>query len=265
MADTRWVCLMYHDITEQAPATGGGPARFAVAREEFRRQLDQLRSEGYGAGSLREVLHQPDRRTLAITFDDGSAGQYEHGYRALAERTMSATFFVTTDRIGTSGYVSWEQLREMRAAGMDIQSHAKSHRFLSELSAPELADELRGSKAALDEALGQNTDMLALPGGDWPRPVMRHLIAEAGYRIVATSRWGVNGVPGTQGGALTVVRRCTVSGAAGAERFARMAAGDPWLARRRRVREGVLAALRSALGPSRYASWRRAFLDAVAP
>jgi peptidoglycan/xylan/chitin deacetylase (PgdA/CDA1 family) len=176
---------------------------------------------------------------------------------------MSATFFVTTDWIGRQGHVSWEQLREMRAAGMDVQSHCKSHRFLSELAASQLTEELRGSKEALDEGLGQDTDMLALPGGDWPRRMLRCLIGESGYRVVATSRWGLNGVaPGAEGG-VTIVGRCTVNGVLGCQRVRRIAGGDPWLVRRRRLREGVLGALRSALGPSRYSSWRNAFLDAV--
>jgi peptidoglycan/xylan/chitin deacetylase (PgdA/CDA1 family) len=257
-----WVCLMYHDITSGPSGSGGGPARFAVPFDEFRRQLDQLRAEGYEGRSLRAALQEPRGRFVAITFDDGDAGQYERGYRALAERGMTATFFVITDRIGTAGYVSWGQLREMHAAGMDVQSHAKSHPFLSELAAAELLVELRGAKDALDGGLEQDTDMLALPGGDWPRRSLRPLIAAAGYRVVATSRWGLNHSPAAEANALVRVRRCTVRGRTGPATFRRIAAGDQWLGWRRRVQETALGALRTAVGPSRYAAWRRVLLDA---
>ena len=260
---TPWVCLMYHDIALNEAGSGGGPARFAVPIAEFRRQLDQLRDEGYAGHSLRAALQPGAERVVAITFDDGDTGQFERGFRALAERGMTATFFVTTDWIGRSGYVSWDQLREMRAGGMEVQSHSRSHPFLSELGAADVTAELRGSKETLDAGLGQNTDMLALPGGDWPRRALRHLIAAAGYRVVATSRWGTNSPPPAAAGVLPPVLRCTIQGEPGSEGFRRIVAGDVALGRQRRIREDTLGMLRGALGPSRYASWRKVVLDAL--
>ena len=258
-----WVCLMYHDIVLNEAGSGGGPARFAVPVGEFRRQLDQLAAEGYVGRSLGETLRPGASRTVAITFDDGDRGQFEYGFRTLAERGMTATFFVTTDWIGRSGYVTWSQLREMRAGGMEVQSHSRSHPFLSELDATRLTAELRGSRDALDEGLGQHTDMLALPGGDWPRRSLRRLIADAGYRVVASSRWGTNPASGAPTDGVVVVRRCTVQGEAGPAQFRRIAAGDAALGRQRRIREAALGMLRDSLGPSRYASWRKAVLDAL--
>jgi len=260
---TPWVCLMYHDIVLQEAGSGGGPNRFAVPIGEFRRQLDQLQSEGLAGCSLRAALQPGVERVVAITFDDGDTGQYERGFRALAERGMTATFFVTTDWIGRPGYVTWGQLREMRAGGMDVQSHSRSHPFLSELGAPELTSELRGSKDALDAGLGQDTDMLALPGGDWPRGRLRHLIAAAGYRVVATSRWGTTAPPRGEAGGLVPVPRCTVQGVPGPYGFRQIVAGNAALGRQRRIRESTLGLLRGALGPSRYASWRRAVLNVL--
>jgi len=254
---------MYHDIALDEAGSGGGPARFAVPAGEFRRQLDQLRAEGFTGRALGEALRPEAGRVVAITFDDGDTGQFERGFRALAERGMTATFFVTTDWIGRNHYVSWNQLREMRAAGMEVQSHSRSHPFLSELGATELAAELRGSKDALDDGLGQNTEMLALPGGDWPRRPLRHLIGATGYRVVATSRWGTNHLPPVGAGGVVAVRRCTVQGTPGPGHFGRIASGDPSLGRGRRIRESALAMLRDALGPSRYASWRKVVLDAI--
>ena len=258
-----WVCLMYHDVTVGGRHGGGGPERFAVRIEEFRQQLDQLASEGRAGRSLREALLPGAEQVVAITFDDGTAGQYERGFRALTERGMTATMFETTDWIGRPGFETWDQLREKRSAGMDVQSHGRSHRFLSELNPPELDAELQGSKDALDAGLGQDTDTLALPGGDWPRSTLRSRIGAAGYRVVATSRWGLNERP-SAAGSVVAVDRCTVRGRLEPDRFRRIAGGDAWLLRQQQVRQGTLRAVRSALGPSRYASWRRSLLDRVA-
>lgn len=254
---------MYHDVTAHRWRGGGGPERFAVPVEEFRRQLDQLACEGYTGRSLREALRTGPGNVVAITFDDGNAGQYERGFRALAEHGMTATFFVTTDWVGRPEFVTWDQLRQMRAAGMDVQSHGRSHRFLSELDASELDAELRGSKDALDAGLEQDTDTLALPGGDWPRPILRSRIAAAGYRVVATSQWGLNDARRPREGAVLAISRCSVSGRVRPTGFHRIAAGDGWLRWREQLRQGALGAVRKALGPSRYASWRRRLLDRI--
>jgi peptidoglycan/xylan/chitin deacetylase (PgdA/CDA1 family) len=186
-------------------------------------------------------------------------GQFEQGFPELARRGMSATFFITTDWVGRPGYVSWSALRQMRAAGMSIQSHTCSHPFLSELAPEVLHHELQVSREVLNQQLNQETDMLALPGGDFPRggPLV---FQRAGYRVVATSRWGVN-TPVAKGGGITFVRRCTVRSAPSPEEFHAMILGDPWLSARRRLRGFALNTIRRVLTPSRYQRWRRVLLD----
>ncbi|HWA59384.1 MAG TPA: polysaccharide deacetylase family protein, partial [Gemmatimonadales bacterium] len=208
MSPEPWVCLMYHDVTLEAVGVSGGPRHFSVNRRTFGDQLDRLSALGYRARSVAECLADPLPRQVAISFDDGDLGQFENGCSELVARGMTATFFITTDWVERPGYVTWHQLRQMKAAGMSIQSHSRSHPFLSELEAPALRAELEESRRRLDDELGQETDTLALPDGDRPRRALRGLIRSAGYRVVATSRWGVNrGRPGEAG--LTWVRRCT--------------------------------------------------------
>ncbi|MBI1722485.1 MAG: polysaccharide deacetylase family protein [Gemmatimonadetes bacterium] len=258
----RWVCLLYHDVTGNATAAGSGDY-FSVPADAFASQLDWIRDTGHAGCSLEEGLRYGGRPRVVISFDDGNTGQYERAFQALAARGMSATFFVTTDWVGRPGYVTWEQLREMKAAGMSIQSHTRSHPFLSELDRSVVLDELRGSKETLDQALCQATESIALPGGDLPPPAARQVFREAGYAIVATSLWGVNHIPGPAVPLPLYVRRCTMRGAPGEAEFGRVLAGDRWLAIKRRAREAALGALRSSLGASRYAAWRRRFLDAT--
>ncbi len=252
-----WVCLLYHDVAPRQTDY------FATPAPAFAAQLDALRAAGYRGCSISAALAaDPGARCAALSFDDGNLGQYAAAFPALAERGMTATFFITTSWVGRPGYVRWDQLREMRAAGMSIQSHTRTHPFLSELGASALVEELRAAKTELDHALGQDTDSLALPGGDFPRRRYAPLVLEAGYRVVATSLWGVNRGDGGRDG-WTEVRRCTVRGEPPLDEFRRVLAGDPSLGRLRRGRERVLGTLRRSLGPSRYARWRRWFLERV--
>ena len=257
-----WVCLMYHDVTLEAVRVQGGPGHFAVSRQTFGRQLDQLAAEGLKGRSISDCLATPQDGQVAISFDDGDLGQCEYGCAELTARGMSATFFITTDWVGQPRYVSWSRLRDMKAAGMSIQSHSRSHPFLSELDEPALRLELQGSKEKLDQELGQETDMIALPGGDRPRRSLRPVLRAVGYRTVATSRWGVNR-PHRSTDGLVWLHRCTVRGEPSPQHFHRILRGDAWLGIARRTREATLAGVRDALGPTRYARWRRRLLDAV--
>ena len=256
-----WLCLMYHDVASSGATLTGGPAYFTTPRASFADQLDRVQGAGFRGVSIAEALKARPAPVVGISFDDGDEGQFTHAFPEIVRRGMSATFFVTTTWVGRPGYASWDQLREMRAAGMSIQSHTRSHPFLSELSPDALEHELTGSKRELDEALDQDTDSLALPGGDAPRDAWRARIAAAGYRVVATSRWGLNS-PAEGPGPLEI-RRCTVRGAPSAAEFDRLLRAESSLFMQRQAREFVLHATRSALGPTRYARWRHTALSTL--
>ena len=256
-----WACLMYHDVTPDSNIKGGSGDYFSVTRATFDEQLEQVISLGYRCRSIEELVDDPaSRRDVACSFDDGNLGQFERAVPALIAHGMTATFFVTTKWVGTPGYVSWEGLREMKTAGMSIQSHTRSHPFLSELGPEALREELRSSREELDAQLGQVTTSLALPGGDSPRSGLQPILREVGYRIIATSRWGIN-APRPSPTSQVWVKRCTVRGSMPPADFRAIVEGDRWLSLQKAMREGALRVLRQSLGPTRYAKFRRGFLD----
>ena len=260
MRSSEWVCLMYHDVVERPTGVSGSGDYFAVPHAAFVDQLSVIESLGFKAGSVADAIADPETR-VAITFDDGDLGQATRAFPLLAARGFRATFFVTTSWVGRPRYVSWEQLREMKAAGMSIQSHTHTHPFLSELGAAELRGELARSREILDEQLAQRTTMIAWPGGDAPRREFRAIAREVGYEVIATSRWGMNDRRDERG--IRHVNRCTVRGEPGLDTFAAVLTGARWIGLKNSARQGVLAFVRSSLGPSRYARWRRALLNTV--
>ena len=81
--------------------------------------------------------------------------------------------------------MTWEQLRAMRRAGMDVQSHTRTHRILQTLPLEELEAELVGSRDDLLRELGEAPRALAYPIG---RPLqrtspIRAALSRAGYQI----------------------------------------------------------------------------------
>jgi peptidoglycan/xylan/chitin deacetylase (PgdA/CDA1 family) len=245
---------MYHEV----PPAGDPIPYFGVARPRFAAQLDALATIGRPASTLEAVLAEPGVAATAVTFDDGHETHYRHAFPELRARRMRATFFVVTDRVGAPGYVTWDQLREMAADGMSIQSHTASHPYLSELDKSAVLEELQRSRARLDVELQQRTTTLALPGGDAPRRWSAVDYSRAGYAWVATSAWGPNRAPMTATDPF--VRRYTVRRDTPDALFRQLAEGRHGAYSAEGLRLRALSELRAALGASRYARLRRATL-----
>jgi len=81
--------------------------------------------------------------------------------------------------------MTWDHLRGLVRAGMDVESHSRRHRVLQTLDNDELYDELAGSRAELEAQLGRPIRAIAYPVG---RRVahqarIREAVAAAGYRV----------------------------------------------------------------------------------
>ncbi len=63
------------------------------------------------------------------------------------------------------GPVTWDQIRMMRAAGMEFGAHTVSHPILTRIDAAKLPHELRGSRERLETELGEAVPWFCYPQG----------------------------------------------------------------------------------------------------
>ena len=188
------VVFMYHRFGEGAsPSTN-------VTLEQFEAQLDYLEHEGFKVWPLPKlVTHLKQRepipdKVVAITIDDAYESVFQHAFPMLQERGMPFTVFVATDPVDDKlpGYMDWEQLRALQAAGVTIANHGASHDYLvrrdSGESETEWAqrvreDTVRG-QARLQEELGKDVNeaprLYAYPFGEYSIEMMR-MLEQMGY------------------------------------------------------------------------------------
>ncbi len=88
--------------------------------------------------------------------------------------------------------MSWEDIRALAAAGVDVESHTRTHRVLETLDPGQLRSELVGSRRDLESQLGRPVRAIAYPVGRPPPLWVRRAVADAGYRIGLTNATGVN-------------------------------------------------------------------------
>jgi peptidoglycan/xylan/chitin deacetylase (PgdA/CDA1 family) len=78
--------------------------------------------------------------------------------------------------------MTWEQLRELTAAGMTIASHTRTHPRLNRTEDPvELRREIAGSRELLERKLEVEVKHFAYPFGTYT-PAVLAAVQEAGYR-----------------------------------------------------------------------------------
>jgi peptidoglycan/xylan/chitin deacetylase (PgdA/CDA1 family) len=89
--------------------------------------------------------------------------------------------------------MTWDEVRRMRDAGMDIESHSRHHRVLQTLDAAGLHDDLAGAREDLAREMGQPSRVIAYPVGRTiaPFPKVREAVAAAGYQCGLTNASGV--------------------------------------------------------------------------
>jgi peptidoglycan/xylan/chitin deacetylase (PgdA/CDA1 family) len=173
--------LCYHAISESWPAA------LAVSQESLRRQVSGFLRRGFAPSTFGAAITRPSGKpTLAVTFDDAYASVVDRARPVLAELEVPASLFVPTAHAGDGSRMcwpgidrwvgtpwepeltgaSWDQLREVAAAGWEIGSHTRSHPRLTGLTDAELRAELEGSRADCEHELDRPCRSIAFPYGD---------------------------------------------------------------------------------------------------
>lgn len=225
--------LMYHHVQTLEGEPGRDWLRYTVSPGVFREHLDWLAREGYGtvtAAELGEMVTggrtigaAAGKKPVVLTFDDGWACCYDTVFPELVKRGMRGTFFVYPSGIGHPGYMTWEQLREMRAGGMDIQSHTVTHPNLRTMRDEAALQELVVSKRTLESMLGVDSrvSVLAYPFGEYSGRT-ETLAEQAGYACAFSTDVGVLHTAGD----LWRLKRVMVTYTDGIAEFERAVKGD---------------------------------------
>lgn len=209
-----------------SPASGTNWIRFPYyhhvlddERAGFDRQLRWMRRFGEFIGWEEAVAllasGQPvDGRYFCLSFDDGFKSCRTNALPILVERgALGTAFFLPTAYMDTDvgrdrelllgfydhrrtlmEFMSWDDARDLAAAGMVVGSHSHGHANLARLDAAAAAAELARSKTILEEKMGAPCLHFGCPFGrpgiDFIPDRDPALAHQAGYASFATTARG---------------------------------------------------------------------------
>jgi peptidoglycan/xylan/chitin deacetylase (PgdA/CDA1 family) len=188
------IVLLYHALA----AEDEGPSRYVLPARRFAQHMRWLHARRYTILGLDDLLtclranRLPPARSVVITFDDAYTDTFGLAFPILRRFGFAATVFAVSGRVGAANdwepsgplanrpMCTWAQLRQMRAAGIQIGAHSRSHPSLPAVSARDAEDEIRDSRAELEYGLSCSVQTFAYPFGHTDESV-QPAVERAGY------------------------------------------------------------------------------------
>jgi peptidoglycan/xylan/chitin deacetylase (PgdA/CDA1 family) len=165
----RRIVLFYHSVKSQDA-------------EKFADQMACLVPSKYMVVKASEILltsRDDGKSCIALTFDDAFVSVLNNAIPVLKDNHLTATIFVPTGCLGQSPrwemahnspdrdetVMSSKDIAQLEKDGFEVLSHTVSHPDLTKISGTSLQDELKESKAKLEDIVGHEVCGICYPHG----------------------------------------------------------------------------------------------------
>ncbi len=175
------IALLYHEVIDDYSESGfqnKDNLAYMHKTEVFRKHLEIFKNH-LNSGNSKVENH-------LFTFDDGGISNLKSA-RILEENDWKGIYFITTKRIGTSGFLAENDIRTLHENGHIIGSHSHTHPMIFRtLTYAQMLEEWKVSKGILEDILGEEILHCSVPGGDSDLKTYESAV-EAGFRYIFDS------------------------------------------------------------------------------
>ena len=186
--------LIYHSIRPYRAADTAGARKYIATPGTLEGELAYLKQNGYTSVSFADLTRNLTTGTplppkpVIISFDDDWQTQYTYALPLLKKYGFTATFYVWVIVVGMKNHMTWDEVRELDAAGMEIGCHTMTHPYLTRIKDDAtLRREIFTAKQRIEQHIGKPVTSFAYPFGQYNERVVA-MVKEAGFTS-ARSTW----------------------------------------------------------------------------
>lgn len=151
--------FIYHDIVENESDVAYDYMQ--TTKKVFEEQISGLLKWGYKVIDYDDLIaydkgeKKLPKHVCLIDFDDGYVGNYTIAADIIKKYNIPVTIFVVDNLVGTEGYMTWDQIRELKKTGLiDINSHGKEHARFNELDSDKAVEDVKLAHSHIEQELG---------------------------------------------------------------------------------------------------------------
>ncbi len=185
--------LAYHNIKNRSRV---GPDLYTVTTRNFNEHMSVIRKH-FTAIKPDELFNTgvESKPRILITFDDGRKNNYTQAFPILSQLGLPALFFITSDFIGTEGFMTEHEINFVSRNNISIGSHSLTHPDFGKISIQKTKKELKQSKKTLERIILKEITTFAYPYGNTVnmKENDKEVLNNLGYKQAYA--FGGNGLP----------------------------------------------------------------------
>ena len=177
--DNGIISIMYHRFEENKyPSTN-------IRVDDFMSHIEIIKDSGFQFISSEEFKNHINlknkKKMILLTIDDGLLSFYKNAWPILKREKIPFIIFVNTESIGSSGYMSWDQIKEISKFDfVHIGNHSHSHGYLVDKSDKEIEKDIRISIKLFEDRLNHKTKFFAYPFGEYKNSY-KQIVKDLGF------------------------------------------------------------------------------------
>ena len=160
------IVLMYHRFDENKyPSTN-------IKMDNFIEQLNLIKKNQFKFINPNNfevaIRNKKNEKKILLTIDDAFKSFYDKAWPVLKEKKIPFLLFVNTREIGSNGYMTWDQIKEVsKEKFVHIGNHSYSHDYLVDKTDGKINDDIHRAIKDLKKNLGYDTPFFSYPFGEY--------------------------------------------------------------------------------------------------
>ena len=165
---------MYHRFNEiKYPSTN-------IQMDIFKKHLNIIKNSNFSFYHAKDFENEFDRpkkqKKILITIDDAFKSFYVEAWPYLKENKIPFILFVSTEPVGKTGYMTWEQIKEIeKNKFVTIGHHSHTHEYLIDETIENFIHDIETANKIFLNKLGYIPTLFSYPFGEYSKPMKDYI------------------------------------------------------------------------------------------